>query len=217
MLDTSMLLHILVPTFGDMSPTYDHLTSPHLKENTMAITAEQIPAGTWTLDPTHSEVSFSVRHLAISKVKGSFERFDASLVTAEDHTASKVTASIDVASINTNQKDRDGHLQTGDFFLAEEHPQMTFVSSSIEEKGDDAFLVHGDLTLRGVTKPVTLKSEFGGLVVDGYGQTKLGFSATTKIDRTEFGVSWNAALEAGGFTLGNDVTVTLEIQFVLSA
>ena len=183
----------------------------------MTITAEKIPAGTWNLDPTHSEVSFSVRHLAISKVKGSFESFDASLVTAEDHTASKVTASIDVASVNTNQKDRDGHLQTGDFFLAEEHPKMTFVSTSIEEKGDDAFLVHGDLTLRGVTKPVTLKSELGGLVVDGYGQTKLGFSATTKIDRTEFGVTWNAALEAGGFTLGNDVTVTLEIQFTLAA
>ncbi|WP_423923331.1 YceI family protein [Frigoribacterium sp. 2-23] len=182
----------------------------------MSITAEKIPAGTWTLDPTHSEVAFSVRHLAISKVKGTFEKFDASLVTAEDHTASKVTASIDVASVNTNQKDRDGHLQTGDFFLAEEHPQMTFVSNSIEEKGDDAFLVHGDLTLRGVTKQVTLKSEFGGLVVDGYGQTKLGFSATTKIDRTEFGVTWNAALEAGGFTLGNDITVTLEIQFVLA-
>jgi len=183
----------------------------------MAITAEKIPAGTWTLDPTHSEVSFSVRHLAISKVKGSFESFDASLETAEDHTASKVTASIDVASVNTNQKDRDGHLQSGDFFLAEQHPKMTFVSTSIEEKGGDDFLVHGDLTLRGVTKPVTLKSEFGGLVVDGYGQTKLGFSATTKIDRTEFGVTWNAALEAGGFTLGNDVTVTLEIQFVLAA
>ena len=183
----------------------------------MSITAEKIPAGTWNLDPTHSEVSFSVRHLAISKVKGSFESFDATLETAEDHTASKVTASIDVASVNTNQKDRDGHLQTGDFFLAEEHPKMTFVSTSIEEKGDDSFLVHGDLTLRGVTKPVTLKSEFGGLVVDGYGQTKLGFSATTKIDRTEFGVTWNAALEAGGFTLGNDVTVTLEIQFTLAA
>jgi len=183
----------------------------------MAITAEKIPAGTWTLDPTHSEVSFSVRHLAISKVKGSFESFDASLETAEDHTASKVTASIDVASVNTNQKDRDGHLQSGDFFLAEQHPKMTFVSTSIEEKGGDDFLVHGDLTLRGVTKPVTLKSEFGGLVVDGYGQTKLGFSATTKIDRTEFGVTWNAALEAGGFTLGNDVTVTLEIQFTLAA
>jgi len=181
----------------------------------MAITTETIPAGTWNLDPTHSEVSFSVRHLAISKVKGSFESFDATLVTAEDHTASKVTASIDVASVNTNQKDRDGHLQTGDFFLAEEHPKMTFVSTSIEEKSGDEFLVHGDLTLRGVTKPVTLKSEFGGLVVDGYGQTKLGFSATTKIDRTEFGVTWNAALEAGGFTLGNDVTVTLEIQFTL--
>ncbi|MBF4617484.1 YceI family protein [Clavibacter sp. VKM Ac-2873] len=183
----------------------------------MTITNEKIPAGTWNLDPTHSEVSFSVRHLAISKVKGSFESFDATLVTDDDHTASRVTASIDIASINTNQKDRDAHLQSSDFFLAQEHPKMTFVSTEIEEKGTDSFLVHGDLTLRGVTKRVTLKSEFGGLVVDGYGQTKLGFSATTKIDRTEFGVNWNAALEAGGFTLGNDVTVTLEIQFVLSA
>jgi len=183
----------------------------------MAITTEQIPAGTWTLDPTHSEVSFSVRHLAISKVKGTFERFDATLTTSEDHTASSVQATIEVASINTNQKDRDGHLQTGDFFLAEEHPQMTFTSTSIEEKKGDDFLVHGDLTLRGVTKPVTLDAEFGGLVVDGYGQTKLGFSAKTKIDRTSFGVNWNAALEAGGFTLGNDVTVTLEIQFTLAA
>ena len=182
----------------------------------MAITSEQIPAGTWTLDPTHSEVSFSVRHLAISKVKGTFERFDATLTTAEDHTASSVTATIDVASINTNQKDRDGHLQTGDFFLTSEHPQMTFTSTSIEEKSGDDFLVHGDLTLRGVTKPVTLDAEFGGLVVDGYGQTKLGFSAKTKIDRTAFGVNWNAALEAGGFTLGNDVTVSLEIQFTLA-
>lgn len=182
----------------------------------MAITTENIPAGTWTLDPTHSEISFSVRHLAISKVKGTFERFDASLTTAADHTASAVSATIEVASINTNQKDRDGHLQTGDFFLTSEHPTMTFTSRSIEEGKGEHFLVHGDLTLRGVTKPVTLDAEFGGLVVDGYGQTKLGFSATTKIDRTAFGVNWNAALEAGGFTLGNDVTVSLEIQFTLA-
>jgi polyisoprenoid-binding protein YceI len=183
----------------------------------MSITTHEIPAGTWNLDPVHSEVSFSVRHLAISKVRGSFQFFDSTLVTAEDHTASVVTASIDIASITTNQKDRDAHLQSSDFLLAQEHPQMTFVSTGIEETRDGSFLVHGDLTLRGVTRPVTLESEFGGLVVDGYGQTKLGFSATTKIDRTQFGVNWNAALEAGGFTLGNDVTVVLEMQFVLAA
>jgi polyisoprenoid-binding protein YceI len=170
-------------------------------------------AGTWKLDPTHSEVTFSVRHLAISKVRGSFETFDATLETGETLADAKVTATVDVASVNTNQKDRDAHLATSDFFLASEHPQMTFVSTSVEESGDDV-LVHGDLTLRGVTKPVTLTSEFGGIVVDGYGQTKAGFTATTKIDRTEFGVNWNAALEAGGFTLGNEVTINIEIQFV---
>ena len=173
-------------------------------------------AGTWKLDPTHSEISFSVRHLAISKVRGFFETFDVTVVTAADPKDSTVSASVNVASVNTNQKDRDNHLRTGDFFLTEEFPTMDFVSTSITTDGDD-FVLNGDLTLRGVTKPVVLKGEFGGIITDGYGQTKAGATASTKIDRTEFGVNWNAALEAGGFTLGNDVTVTLEIQFVLSA
>jgi len=183
----------------------------------MSITAETIPgyaAGTWTLDPTHSEVTFSVRHLAISKVRGSFKKFDVTLVAGENPTDSKITASIDMASVDTNQKDRDGHLLTSDFFLIEEFPTMDFVSTGITKNGDD-FDLAGDLTLRGVTKPVVLKVEFGGVITDGYGQTKAGAAATTKIDRTEFGVNWNAALEAGGLTLGNEVTINIELQLVL--
>jgi polyisoprenoid-binding protein YceI len=173
-------------------------------------------AGTWVLDPTHSEVTFSVKHLAISKVRGTFERFTATIVTAEDPAKSTVEASIEVASVNTNQKDRDNHLLTNDFFKADEFPNMTFASTSVVLDGDD-ITVTGDLTLRGVTKSVTLKGEFGGIVTDGYGQTKAGFAASTKINRHDFGVSWNAALEAGGFTLGDDVSINFELQFVLQA
>jgi polyisoprenoid-binding protein YceI len=173
-------------------------------------------AGTWVLDPTHSEVTFSVKHLAISKVRGSFERFTATIVTAEDPAKSTVEASIEVASVNTNQKDRDNHLRTNDFFKADEFPNITFVSTSVALDGDDITVV-GDLSLRGVTKPVTLKGEFGGIVTDGYGQTKAGFTASTKVNRHDYGVSWNAALEAGGLTLGDDVTINFELQFTLQA
>jgi polyisoprenoid-binding protein YceI len=173
-------------------------------------------AGTWKLDPTHSAVTFSVRHLAISKVRGAFESFDVTVVTAEDPTQSTIEASIDMASVNTNQVDRDNHLKTGDFFLIEEYPTMNFVSTSIAADGED-LTIEGNLTLRGVTKPITLKGEFGGIVVDGYGQTKAAASVSTKINRTEFGVNWNAALEAGGFTLGDVVSIDLEIQVVLQA
>jgi polyisoprenoid-binding protein YceI len=171
--------------------------------------------GTWRLDPTHSEVSFSVRHLAISKVRGTFETFDATIVTAENPADSTIEATIEVASVNTNQKDRDAHLRTGDFFLAEEHPTMTFRASGIPAVDGEDFELTGELTLRGVTKPVTLKGEFGGVTVDPYGNTKAGASATAKINRQDFGVNWNAALEAGGFMLGDDVTINLELQVVL--
>ena len=153
-------------------------------------------AGTWALDPTHSEVTFSVKHLAISKVRGSFERFSATIVTAADPAQSTVEASIEVGSVNTNQKDRDEHLRASDFFKADEFPAATFVSTGVSLAGDDITIV-GDFTLRGVTKSVTLAGEFGGIVVDGYGQTKAGFTASTTINRHDFGVSWNAALEAG--------------------
>ncbi len=173
-------------------------------------------AGTWALDPTHSEVTFWVKHLAISKVRGTFESFTATIVTAEDPTKSTVEANIEVASVNTNQKDRDNHLRTSDFFKPDEFPTITFVSTSVVLDGDD-ITVLGDLSLRGVTRSVTLTGEFGGIVIDGYGQTKAGFTASTKINRHDYGVSWNAVLEAGGLTLGDDVTIGFELQFTLQA
>ena len=189
-----MRLHRIMTTTPDLHPAY--------------------VAGTWALDPTHSEVTFSVKHLAISKVRGIFERFTASIVTAEDPSKSTVEASIEVASINTNQKDRDKHLRTNDFFKADEFPNITFTSSSVVLKEDDITVV-GDLTLRGVTKSVTLAGELGGTVTDGYGQTKAGFTASTKINRHDYGVSWNAALEAGGLTLGDEISINFELQFIL--
>jgi polyisoprenoid-binding protein YceI len=170
--------------------------------------------GTWKLDLAHSELSFSIRHLAISKVRGTFAEFDVTVVTGESLAESSIEANIDIASVNTNQKDRDNHLRTSDFFLVEEFPTATFKSTSISVDGDD-FTVVGDFTLRGVTKSIELAGELGGVTVDGYGQTKAGATVTTKINRLDFGVNWNAAIEAGGFTLGDQVTISAEIAVVL--
>ncbi|MFC5501200.1 YceI family protein [Lysinimonas soli] len=170
--------------------------------------------GTWKLDPSHSELAFSVRHLKISKVRGTFETFDVTVVTPENPAEISVTATIDVASVNTKQEQRDGHLRSSDFFLVEQHPTMTFTSTGLVTDGDD-FTLTGDLTLRGVTQPVTLRGEFGGIITDDYGNTKAGATASTTINRQDFGVSWNAALEAGGFTLGDDVTISLDLELTL--
>ena len=183
----------------------------------MTLTAETIPgyvAGTWTLDPAHSEITFSVRHLAISKVKGSFEKFDVTVQTGENPLDTKLTASIDVSSVNTRQKDRDNHLRASDFFSIDEYPTIDFVSTGVRENGDE-LLLDGDLTMRGVSKLVTFEGEFGGIIVNGYGQTVAGASFSTKINRHDFGVSWNAAVEAGGFTLGDDVSITIDAQVAL--
>lgn len=172
--------------------------------------------GTWKLDPSHSEISFSVKHLMITKVRGTFETFDVTIVTAENPDDSTIEATVDVASVNTGVEARDNHLRSSDFFLVEEHPQMIFTSTSFDgdpESGE--FTVKGDLTLRGVSQPVVLKGEFGGVIEDAYGNTKAGASASTKINRHDFGVSWNSALEAGGVTLGDEVTINLDLQVVL--
>ena len=173
-------------------------------------------AGTWTLDPTHSELGFSVRHLMISKVKGFFRTFDVTVVAGEDPLATTIEATIDIASVDTNNEMRDGHLKTGDFFLVEEHPTATFVSTSIAGT-PEAFTITGDFTLRGVTKEIVLNAEFAGVATDAYGNTKAVASATTKINRVDFGVNWKAALEAGGVTLGDEVTITAEIQLAKTA
>ncbi len=170
--------------------------------------------GTWKIDPVHSEVAFTVKHLMIAKVRGVFDTVDVTIVTPEDPKHTTIEAVIDVASVNTGQRDRDNHLRTSDFFLVDEHPTMTFSSTSIDAHGED-FTIEGNLTMRGVTKPVTLKGEFGGLIVDSQGRTRAGATATTTVNRHDFGVSWNAALEAGGLTLGDNVAIEIDIQVVL--
>lgn len=170
--------------------------------------------GTWTLDPVHSEVSFTVKHLMISKVRGFFEKFEVTVVTHEDPTLNTVEAVIDVASVNTGQADRDNHLRTSDFFKVDEFPTMNFRSTKVTATGHD-FTMEGELTLRGVTKPITLTGEFGGVIQDPYGLTRAAASASTTINRHDFGVSWNTTLEAGGVTLGEDVKITIDLQVVL--
>ena len=183
---------------------------------TAIATHPKYTVGTWKLEPVHSEISFSVRHLAISKVRGRFETFDVTIVTAEDPKDTTIEATVDVSSVNTGQDARDNHLRSSDFFLVEEHPAMTFSAKGddIVFSGDD-FTINGQLTLRGVTQPVTLKGELGGVIDDPYGNVRAGATASAKINRQDFGVSWNAALEAGGFTLGDEVTINLEIQVLL--
>jgi len=192
------------PIMDDMATTETLSTHPNFV------------AGTWKLDPAHSELTFSVKHLAISKVRGTFERFDVTIVTAPDDADGihAIDATIDVASVNTNQAQRDAHLRTSDFFLVDEHPTATFHSTGGSWDGDE-FTIVGDLTLRGVTKEITLTGELGGVTTDMQGNTKAGASASTTINRHDFGVSWNAALEAGGLTLGDEVRIDLDIQVAL--
>ena len=174
-------------------------------------------AGTWTIDAVHSEVGFTVRHMMVSKVRGRFGSFSGQFVTGEDVLASSVTAEIDMASIDTNNGQRDDHIRSADFFEVEAHPTMTYRSTGIREDGDGGYLVSGDLTLKGVTRPVELQLEIGGFGPDAYGGYRAGFSAQATINRKDFGVSFNAALETGGAVVGDKVTIHLEIEGVLNA
>lgn len=173
-----------------------------------------IPAGTWTLDAVHSTVGFSVRHLAISKVKGTFDEASATLTTGATPAETHADGAVKVASVNTNNEQRDGHLRTGDFFSAEEFPEITFRSTKVSGEGVD-LKVEGDFTMRGVTKPVVFDVEVGGVTEQN--GTRLGLEATTTVKRTDFGVNFNMPLEAGGLTLGEDVKLMLDLQFVLDA
>jgi len=173
-------------------------------------------AGTWTIDPAHSDVSFSVRHMMVSKVRGRFGSFSGTIVTAADPLASTVTAGIDATSIDTNQEQRDAHIKSADFFEVEKYPTITFASTSIEPAGDD-YLVRGDLTIKGNTKNVPLKLELNGFGPDPFGGTRAGFTATTEISRKEFGVDIDMPMDGGGVVVGDKIAITLEIEAVLSA
>ena len=171
-------------------------------------------AGEWDIDPVHSDVSFSVRHMMVSKVRGRFGAFRGEITTATDVADSRVTAIIDATTIDTNNEQRDNHVRSADFFDVANHPTWTFVSTGVRPVGDDLFL-DGDLTIKGVTRPVSLAVEVGGFGPDAYGGTRAGFSATTTINRNDFGVDIALPLDGGGVVVGDKVTITLDIEAVL--
>jgi polyisoprenoid-binding protein YceI len=173
-------------------------------------------AGTWTIDPVHSEVGFTVRHMMVSKVRGKFGTFGGDIVTAENPLESTVTAEIDLSSIDTGNPDRDNHIRSADFFEVDAHKVMTYRSTGIRVEGDD-YILDGELSLKGVTKQVPLRLELGGFGPDPYGGTRAGFTASGEIKRSDFGVDFNAVLETGGVVVGDKVSLQLEIEAVLNA
>ncbi len=170
-------------------------------------------ASTWNIDRSHSTIAFRIRHMVIARVNGTFEDWSGTLtLDPENLTDSSVSVAIKVASIDTHEADRDVHLLSGDFFDAETFPQITFASTSVEVVDADNLRIRGDLTLHGVTRPVVLDAEYGGRVVDPWGNDRIGFTAKGKLDRKEFGLTWNAALEAGGLLVGESVEITIELE-----
>lgn len=173
---------------------------------------------TWALDPAHSEIQFKIKHLMITNVTGQFQQFSGDVVTeGDDFATARVNFTADVNSINTNNEQRDGHLKSPDFFDAVTYPQISFTSSRMEKKGDDEYVLHGDLTMHGVTKPVELNVEHGGIMQDPYGNTKAGFELNGKINRKDFGLTWGAVTEAGGVMLGDEVKLLAAVQFAKQA
>jgi polyisoprenoid-binding protein YceI len=168
----------------------------------------------WKIDPSHSGIHFTVRHMVISKVRGAFERFQGTVAFDEQNpAASQVSVEIDADSIQTHEPKRDGHLRSPDFFDVAKYPKLTFESTKVE-KGGDGYLVTGNLTLHGVTKPVVLDVEALGGGKDPWGNERIGFQATTSINRKDFGLTWNQALETGGVLVGEKIDVTLDIQAI---
>jgi polyisoprenoid-binding protein YceI len=183
----------------------------------MTTSSVRIPgyvAATWDIDPVHSDVSFSVRHMMVSKVRGRFTTFSGEIVTSENITDSAVTATIAADSIDTGQEQRDNHIRSADFFDVENHPQWTFRSTGARSKGDD-LVVDGELTIKGVTRPVSLALEVNGFGPDAYGGYRAGFSASTTIDRNDFGVDIKLPMDGGGVVVGDKVQINLEIEGVL--
>lgn len=172
----------------------------------------------WVIDPLHSEVMFKVKHLVISTVTGSFSKFEGTAITTEDSFENaEINFVIDVDSVYTGQEQRDAHLKNGDFFEAETFPKITFQSASFVKTGEESYVLKGNLTLKGVTKEITLNAEYGGIQKDLYGNTKAGFEVSGIINRKEFGLSYNAITETGGLALGENVKLSANIQLAKQA
>lgn len=169
----------------------------------------------WAIDPAHSEISFKVKHLVVTTLTGKFNTFEGAVETAnEDFSDAKISFTADIASISTGNADRDGHLQSDDFFNASGYPKLTFTSASFTKTGDAEYKLTGDITIRDVTKPIELSVEYGGTTVDPWGQTKAGFEINGKIKRKEFGLQWNALTEAGSAVVSDEVKLHLNVQLV---
>ena len=177
----------------------------------MTTIAPELTTGTWTLDPSHSEVAFTVRHAGISKVRGRFT--DVSATAEVGDGLAGATAVIKTASFDSGDANRDAHVKGADFFDVEQFPEITFTSTSIEANGDD-FDVTGDLTIKGVTRQVTIETEFSGTALDPFGNTRAGLSGETTISRKEFGLTWNAVLETGGVLVSDKVVISLDLAFI---
>jgi polyisoprenoid-binding protein YceI len=173
--------------------------------------------GTFTIDLTHTHIGFVVRHMMVSKVRWSFSSFSGEIVIAEDPLKSSVEVSIDTKSIDTHDENRDNHLRSADFFEIETHPTITFKSTAVTPTGPRSFNLSGDLTIHGVTHEVTLETDEEGIVQDPYGNQRIGFSASAEIDREEFGLTYNAALEAGGVVIGKTIKLEIEVEAIRKA
>lgn len=167
----------------------------------------------WGIDHAHTEVGFKVRHMMVSNVRGKFEKFEGTIHTVDsDFSTAEIELNIDAGSVHTGDEKRDGHLKSADFFDAEKHKNITFRSTAMKKIADDEFELKGELTIKGVTKPVTFKVEHGGIQKDPWGNDKAGFTLIGKINRKEWGLNWNAALEAGGVLVGEDVNLTADVE-----
>jgi polyisoprenoid-binding protein YceI len=172
----------------------------------------------WQIDPSHSHIEFSVRHMMISKARGRFERFEGTIEGDEANlAASRVNVTIDAASINTRDEKRDAHLRSPDFFDVEQYPHITFVGTTVEQIDATHAKLHGELTIKNVTRPVVLDVEYAGQAKSPWGTTSAGFSAETKINRKDFGLEWNVALETGGVLVGEEITIGIELELVQQA
>jgi polyisoprenoid-binding protein YceI len=192
--------------------------SPETAVSSRNVNGVEYPAvGTYAIDASHTELGFAVRHMAVSKVRGRFSTFGGTIEIAEQPADSKASLTIEAGTVDTRDENRDAHLRTNDFFDVANHPTWTFVSTSIKPEGPTEFKVEGDLTIRGVTRQVTLDATLEGVVTDPYGNHRIGFSASTSINRDDFDVSFGAVMEAGGLVVAKKVDIQIELEAVLQA
>lgn len=183
---------------------------------TITIESNEVPAGVWTVDPTHSELGFTVRHAGISKVRGKFNEFEAKVIADENFSDVSIEATAQAASFDSGDANRDGHVKSADFFDVENFPVLTFKSTKLVREDDNEFKLEGDLTIKGVTKPVVFDVEVNGVAKDPFGNLRTGLEAKTVISRKEFGLTWNAVLETGGVLVSDKVAINLDLSFIHS-